>query len=292
MQKSTVPELLAMRSLVDNTIERIAKLVREGYYVALILDVDHVLTDGRSDDIYKKMTELYPTKKEALNAYFAYESRLLLQIAHDGPWARVARKCGQLHQEQFIVTARSTLTSVRALNYALHHDLDVSWHYSVGSQSKKPSYRVALEDVFREHAKAFVFMIDDGETHCEDFRQITMELGLAENTEAIHSPRIRHYTGEELEAHYLAVMDPTRTGLFYIHEGSVPGKPGPRYSFVVCANGRKDYRRIHEKIVEQAKWQAIVENNRDELEAIAKAEMPDAPITDALLYQIAELLQT
>lgn len=282
---STLSELMDMRSLVNNTVERIKQLVREGYYVVLFLDFDFVIIDGRSEDIYHLVDR-------NLVKYSAYEKRMLLQKAYDGAWADVARSCGTLYQELGIITARSTFTSLRALNHVVHHGLNVSFHNSVGSQKKTLSYRIALEQLKREQKKFFVFMVDDGKHHCDDFTEVAADLGLSDCTEAIRSPQIRHYSLEDLQAHYEAVMDPKRKGIFILHEGRVPGLPGPRYEFVVCASGLADYRKAYEDIVFRARREAIVEDCRAELEAIARTDNPDTPITDERLYRIWELLQT
>jgi len=286
IRPSTIAERRALRNLIDETAAEIRRLVSEGHEVTLILDVDHVLIDGRSDDIFELLDH-------DLSGYFAYEERLLLQVANEGPWTTLARRCGEpgFQQTQVVVTARSTYTSFRALQFTLHRGIPIAYHYSVGSQSKAESYRLVLEAAFREGRKSFVFMVDDGERHCRDFERVAEEMGVTENSKAILSPRIRHYDFAQLQAHYQAVMDPERTSLFHLHEGSIPGIRGPRYTFLVAPRGRLELRDMLEGMMEDARREAIVSGCREQLEKIAKQQVPQETVTTELLYEIWQLLQ-
>lgn len=283
MKKSTIPELRAMRSLTQSIERKIEQLTKDGWLVHIIFDLDHVLVDGRSDDIFAMLGN-------NLENYYLYEERMLLQPPYEGPWGQLARRCGKLHQTQDVITARSTFTTFRALLYIVVNDIPVRWLYGVGSAAKTESYRIALDN-FKDKDKSFIFVVDDSERHISDFKRVAAELGMTERTEAILSPRIRLYSEEDLKAHYAAVMDPTQTKIFHVHEGSIPGEAGARYTFQVTPRGRKDFRDLLNGMVNEARKEAIVNSCRDELEAIAKRDEPNEPLTVDRLYDIWLLLR-
>jgi len=284
LRQSTVQELRDIRELVAKTERKIADLVRDGWHVEIFWDFDHVLMDGRSDDIFELVGK-------NMVAYYRYEERMLTQLPHNGPWARVARRCGSLHQTQSVITARATYTLPRAHTFVLMRDIHLRRLLAVGSQPKTGSYRVTMQEAFADNPKTFIFMVDDGEHHVRNFNEVAEEMGVTDRTEAILSPRIRLYTFEDLEEHYRAVMDPTRTEIFHIHEGCVPGVAGPRYTFQVAPRGREAYRELLEGMMEKARMEAIVCSCRDELEEISRRDDPGQPMTVERLYDIWKLLQ-
>ena len=280
IERSTTQELMAIRSLKERIIAKIQGLKRQDYYISIIWDADHVLIEGRSDDIFEMLQDL--------DAYFNYEERLMNQPAYHGQWMDVAVRCGQLHDIQFVVTARSTYTSPRITNFLIKNRLPVAFHYSVGSQPKSGSYRAAIKETVKRAGskKCFIFMVDDGEHHCKDFLAVAAEMNMADCVEAVWAPRIRKYTQDELSRHYEAVMDPTKTEPFIITEGKVPGVEGPRYSFLVTPDGKGAWSDMVDRFYESVRARAIIADCREELENIARTEFPDHVITDDFLIDI------
>lgn len=193
-QKSSPEELAAARRLVADTEAQIQQLVAAGKKVHIIWDVDHVLVSGRSDDVFAALGYSVPR-------YFEYEQRLMFERLEDGPWANLARRCGDegWHQSQDIVTARSSYLSLRVTYWLLEWRVPIRWQLFVGHQSKADSYRIILES-FKKDPDAVVFMIDDGPKNVAAFNQVAAGLDLSDRVFGVLGPQVRKYDEAEIKA--------------------------------------------------------------------------------------------
>lgn len=282
MRKSTLTELENARSLVKSTETEIIELVRQGHLVHMVFDFDHVLADGRSDDVFDLLGEV-------VESYHTYEDRLLLQAPYDGPWAETARKCGSLHHSQDIATARTTYTPMRVMLYNAKHRIMVRRQLTGNDTSKIGAY----EGIFKwasSDPRRIVYVVDDSTRHIADCRRVAEEVGMGDRVRTILSPRIRLYTEEELRAHYEAVMDPNRKKPFILYEGALPGGKDYHYSFLVMPSGKIGFSDEIERMAERVREESAIADSRDELIAAARADNPTVPLTEERIQMVWRLL--
>ena len=286
-QKSTPEEIAACAALVSRTEQEIERLVAEGKKVHLIWDVDHVLVSGRSDDVFAALG--YDVPK-----YFAFEERLAFECMSDGPWARLARRCGEKtrHQSQDIVTARSSFLSLRVMMWLLMNGyIDIRWQLFVGHQSKAESYRIILKS-FERDPDVHVFMVDDGAKHVEAFKQVAAELGMSDRTVGILSPQIRQYDEAEIKREAEAVLGYAGDKPAFITvRDRVLGEDNGRYLTVTPDPFQSIRRALLSEHMDLHK-EATVEQHRKTLEAFSDDVTPGQPKTVEHLFFLHELLRS
>lgn len=279
--KSTPDEITAASVSVRETEQKIETLKSQGKKVHIIWDFDFVLASGRSDDVFELVD--YNLEK-----YFEYESRLLWEKPESGIWLSLATKIGRLHESQDIVTARSSYLAFRVMYFCMMTSASpnwVRWMLFLGHQTKSESFRIILESL-RKDPDFYVIYVDDAKKHVDSFNALSKELNMEDRTSGILSPRIRLYTGEQLEAHYRAVMAVTGDKPVVIpHE--INGYGG----FTVLPNGINDFRKQTMGNFINTHKEAVVEALRPILEAFHTKMMPDKPMTIDSLYFCYELLK-
>lgn len=279
---STPRELRRSKALVRLVRRQVAALQKDGKKVHFIWDVDHVLVSGRSDDAFALLG--FDVVK-----YFEYEERLVTQRLEDGPWAGLARECGQLHQSQDIVTARSSFLALRAIYFLLSGFIPSRWQLFVGHQPKDESYRIILKS-FAKESGTHVFCVDDSAKHVEAFNKMALELGMSERCHGILSPQVRSYEQDALQ-----------------HEvDSVMAKSGPNPGWVrvfdpqtgqmtrmiqVLPDPREALRRIFDGGVIDAHKKATVEEVRPSILEHAERHGLYQPKNDDEVYAIFELIR-
>lgn len=232
MQRSSPEDVQRVESLVRGVTERIISLRKQGKRVHVIWDFDHVLAEGRSEDVLTLCKDL-PT-------YFEYEERLCLEAPRPGPWLSLALRCAELGVTQDIVTARSSLLSFRVILFCLEHNLPIRWQLFVGHQPKEASYRIIFESLQQEEGDYYAFMVDDSERNVELFRGVRQDFSPREKalSGSIVAPRIRTYNERELRLHLTRVLRATGGPTLVRHE--LRGHS----DFVVVPGGRKHMRGV------------------------------------------------
>jgi hypothetical protein len=280
-QPSSKKELRRSRALVRLTERHVRRLVSQGKKVHFIWDVDGVLVSNRSDDVFA-LTGFDLAK------YFTYEERLVTQVLEDGPWAGFARKCGDLHQTQDIVTARSSFLALRVMFFILRNPgLDARWQLFVGHQPKTESYRIILKS-FEKDPDVNVFCVDDVKRHVDAFGSVAAELGMTDRCHGIVSPQVRTYTEEDLRHEIDGVLNAS---------GNEPYFVSPREWRLGAYNRQVQVVPEPRKCISDMLWRAdlaarvraIVEQHRTELEKIWKSAFPDKAWTDYDLFRIYEM---
>lgn len=277
MKKSTLEEILAVQELVEDTETRCRELLADGKKIHFIWDVDHCLVSGRSHDVFEITG--YDVQK-----FQRYEERQFLQILGNGPWTRFATKRGWLFDSHDIVTARAAFPALRVMAFCIARNLmPMREMLFVGNQPKTESYRALLRD-FVDKPDWHVFIVDDSPRHIADFCKVVGELNenldedLGQRFHPIHSPRIRHYTKDELRAHYLNATLPLDSP-YYSSTGVGEGR-----SFLITPNPYDRMRRMFMEERSEARseaqrgakrgFDAIVEANRRANEELQSLKGP------------------
>jgi hypothetical protein len=283
IQPSSEKELRRCAALVRWTENRVRRLIAKRKKVHFIWDVDHVLVSGRSDDAFALLGF-------NVDKYFTYEERLITEPLEDGPWVRLARACGELHQSQDIVTARSSFLALRVMFFLLRNGgMPSRWQLFVGHQPKSESYRIILKS-FEKDPDVHIFSVDDAKKHHDAFTAVAAELGMSERCHGILSPQVRQYSEEDVRYEIEGVMNPP---------GNVPYLVSPR-EWIPGAQNRQvqvvpDPRAFIGEMLQSAGLSAfqrsIVEQHREELERIADQSLPGRPKTDNVLFGIYELFR-
>lgn len=192
--------------------QRIIRLRERGKRVHFVWDFDHVLADGRSEDVL--------TLCKGLPEFFEYEERLCQEVPRSGPWLSLALRCAELGVTQDIVTARSSLLSLRVMLFCLLHNLPIRWQLFVGHQPKEASYRIIFESLEQEEWDYYAFMVDDSERNVELFRGVRQDFFPREKSlsGSIVAPRIRTYNERELRLHLTRVLRATEGPTLVRHE--------------------------------------------------------------------------
>lgn len=283
IQPSTPRELRRCDTLVRWTERKVRRLIKQGKKVHFIWDVDHVLVSGRSDDVFALLG--YDVDK-----YFTYEERLFAQPLEDGPWARLARACGRLHQSQDIVTARSSFLALRVMFFLLRNGgMPARWQLFVGHQPKSESYRIILKS-FEKDPDAHVFSVDDAKKHVDAFTAVAAELGMSDRCHGVVAAQVRSYTEEDLRYEIDGVMNPPGKEPYLIssHSWTVGGY---NREVQVVPDPRKAIGDMLVGVGMEARQRAIVEGLRPALEKFADEVAPGQPKTDDLLYYLYELVR-
>lgn len=284
-QPSTPEELQRSEDQVREVLSLIRRLRAEGKDVHLIWDVDRVLVSGRSDDAFAYLGF-------DVSRYFTHEERLFTNALEDGPFVKLARKCGEdgMHQTQDIVTARSSFLGLRVIFFLLFNwPININWMLQVGHQSKKDSYRIILE-ACRKNEKMHVISVDDAKKHNVDFDAAAAELGMSDRCHSILAHPVRNYTEEELRHEIDAVMAAEGSRPIFVE--TFDTSTGQRKRCVqVTPAARDTMRSMLHMISQRIHVQATVDRLREPLEAFARREMPDEPITDDLLYTVFNTLR-
>jgi hypothetical protein len=282
-QPSTPEELQRCQELVDETTERIRRLVASGKKVHVIWDIDHVLVSGRSDDAFGLLGY-------SVEMYFEYEERLITEILEDGPWIGLASACGQLQQSQDIVTARSSFPAMRVMAFLLQRRLPARWQLFVGHQPKSESYRIILKS-FEKDRDTHILSIDDARKHNDAFDAVVSELGMRDRAHSVFAPHVRRYTQEDLEYEIDRVMN---------NSSSEPYIVPPRVHVVgqhnryvrVTPNPREALSHMFWHASQTTDRRAIVEQHRHELETLSDELAPSKPKTDDWLFELYELVRS
>ncbi len=282
--KSTSQEVFDACALVRQTETEIARLTTEGKRVHIIWDFDCVLTTPLSEDIFELV-------KYDLDKYFEYEARLSLSPPRPGIWLPLAKRVGELHTSQDIVTARSSFLAFRIMTFCMWHcgtnpSRWVRWILYLGHQSKADSFRIILES-FLKDSETLVYFIDDNPKHVEVFSEVSQRLGMAERTVGIIAPKIRDYTDEQLKWHYDAVTQTVGNC-----PALIPGTPGGYTNgFLTLPDGLTGVRNLILKSLQSAEQSGAIEKFGPLLEMTFKDEFPDEPITPGGLYYAFLLLK-
>ena len=284
-QPSTPEELQRSAEQVRELVDLIRRLRAEGWDVHLIWDVDRVLVSGRSDDAF-----VYLGCK--VERYFDHEERLFTQILEDGPFATIARACGEagMHQSQDIVTARSSFLGLRVMYFLLQNfGIDMRWTLQVGHQSKEDSYRIILES-WKRNPRAFIISVDDAKKHNEAFDAAAAKLDMRDHTRSILAHIVRDYTEDEMRHEVDAVMaaqgdHPVFVDTFCTETGRVKRR------VLVTPNPRKTMRGMFLGVQDETYRRCCVEQHRPALEQLADELMPGAPKTVDNLFYLYERIR-
>ncbi len=242
-----------------------------------------MLVSGRSDDVFALLWF-------DVDKYFAYEERLVTEILEDGPWAGFARKCGEWHQTQDIVTARSSFLALRVMFFMLRNrSMPVRWQLFIGHQPKAESYRIILKS-FEKDPDAHVFCVDDVKKHVDAFNAVAAELGMSARCRGILSPQIRGYSEEDLRHEIDGVMNPPGAEPYLVPPREWRPGAGNRQVQVV-PDPRAFIGEMLQLASQKADIRAVVEQHRAELEKLADALMPGRPKTDGNLFYLYELIR-
>lgn len=283
-QPSTAEELAACRYAVAGVEAQIAGLTAAGKRVHVIWDMDHVLVSGRSDDAFAVLGH-------NVDKYFVYEERLITTPLENGPWARLAHRCGELHQSQDIVTARSSLLAMRVHFWLIRNKRPVPtrWQLFVGHQSKADSYRIILES-FAKDPDVHVFMVDDAKKHVAAFEEVAARLGMADRCHGVLAPQVRSYDASEVIREVEAVLsaEGERPQVLAVTP-RVPGTYG-RY-VIVTPDPHKAVCEMFWKLSHGAEVKAVVDLHRDWLTEWAQETLPrDKTPDDDYLYGLYQLI--
>ncbi len=278
-QPSTAKEILRCQAMVRLTEWRMRRLLKAGKKVHVIWDVDHVLVSGRSEDVFTRL-------KFDVAKYFQYEERLITQILEDGPWLPLARLCGQLHQSQDIVTARSSFLAMRVMFFLLRHDLPIRWQLFVGHQPKSESYRIILKS-FEKDLDVHVFSIDDAKKHNDAFDAVAAEMSMSDRCHSVLAPQIRLHDERDIVYEVERVLDSASLAPYVIEPPRQPMETAGRY-VRVTPDSRKTIANMLWRASSTAEERAFVEQNRALLERLADEICPGRPKTDELLIVLRE----
>lgn len=279
-QPSDARELRRCKALVAWTERKIRRLVQRGKRVHVIWDVDHVLVSGRSDDAFGLLGF-------KVDKYFLYEERLVAQPLEDGPWARLARECGNLHQTQDIVTARSSFLALRVMFFMLRNlGMPVRWQLFVGHQPKAESFRIILKS-FEKDPDVHIFCVDDVKKHVDAFNTVAAEIGMSERCHGVVALQVRDYSEDDLRHEIDGVMNPPGDDPYFVDPREwVIGKSNRRVN--VVPHPRNYINSAFQEANSKAHIRAIVNQHRAELERLADTMLPGEPKTDDNLLYIYE----
>jgi hypothetical protein len=280
--RSTEAEFQAIRELVARVEREIAELVAAGKKVHVIWDVDHVLVSGRSDDAYVILGG-------DVRKYFTHEERLVAETLDAGPWLGLARKCGELHQSQDVVTARSSFLALRVTFFLLEKDIPVRWQLFVGHQPKGESYRIILKS-FANDPGVHVYNVDDTAKHDEAFRAVAAELGMSDRCHGVLAPQVRGYDEDELRHEVEGVMQASGEHPSWVRTYD-PDTGRLRRMIRVLPDPRKDLRNLFWLGAFGTHKKAVVEELRPDLEKFAAEVMPGKVPTDDDLFMLFEMVR-
>ncbi|MFA5853596.1 MAG: hypothetical protein WC866_00775 [Patescibacteria group bacterium] len=284
-QPSTPEELQRSAEQVCELEALIHRLRAEGHDVHIIWDVDRVLVSGRSDDAFAHLG--FKVEK-----YFDHEERLFTEVLENGPFARIARACGEdgMHQSQDIVTARSSFLGLRVTRFLLHNfGIDVNWMLQIGHQSKEDSYRIILE-YRKKNPKSYVISVDDMQKHTDAFDAAASKLGMNDRSCSILAHIVREYDEDEMRHEVDAVMavqgdHPTFVDTFCTQTGRLKRR------VMVTPKPRDTMREMFQRVHLETLMRGCVELHRVELEKLADELMPGAPKSIDNLFYLYELIR-
>jgi hypothetical protein len=272
--RSTPEEIAASKRLVAETQEMIRRLKAEGKRVHFIWDVDGVLVNSRSDDVFTVLGFDVPR-------YFIYEERLLAERLEYGPWLTTARGWeGAGPNSQDIVTARSSYLAMRVQFFLLDWEVPIRWQLYVGHQSKADSYRIILQS-FAKDPDTHIFMADDSGKNVAAFVEVAASLGMTERCHGIASPVIREYDEAEIRREVAAVLDGANPEIHFVNRKA--------RGITVLPNPRKTMRDVWMGLGTETYKKAVVNGLRKCLTEQAKEIWPDRVPDDDLLFYVYEM---
>jgi hypothetical protein len=286
IEPSTPEQLRQCERYVRAKELKIKRLVAAGKKVHVIWDVDSVLVNGRGDDSFGLLG--FDVKK-----YFTLEERLVTQALEDGPWASLARKCGEpgYQQSQDIVTARSSFLALRVMFFLLNGFTEgqIRWQLFVGHQPKAESYRIILKS-FEKDPDTHVICVDDAKKHVDAFVAVAAELGMSARCHGINAPTVRTYDEAELRREIDAVMNPQSDRPFIVE---VKRREPGTYGRYICAtpDPRQTIRSMWWYAFSDMDRKATVDRHRETLESFADDVTPGQEKTDDHLYFLFDLLR-